>query len=337
MHSSVAAIRPRRGDELLASAQARERSIRRRVGIAWGLLVLNGMTYSGTLVHIPTASGKVIQQGALQVALLLALTVNRRVIVRPNVFLCLVSLLVIETLISSLPDHQLGEFYRTFRLAEFVAALWLLTPWWGRRDLLLVRCHLASLWVVLGSVGLGLLVAPGKALVRGRLFGVLWSIQPAQVAHYAAVALGIVVILWLCGQVSGRAAMIGTVAAAAILILTNARTALVGLVVGVLVAGLSLIATNTKVRKFFAAAAAVAVIAITTLSGFFSTWLARGEDTQQLHDLSGRTLTGALFSLTHVTSFRRSSASARRAFRSTGSQSTATGSPPTRSRASSEW
>ena len=40
-------------------------------------------------------------KGALPLALLVALTVNRRIVVRPNVFLCLVSLLVrIERLLS---------------------------------------------------------------------------------------------------------------------------------------------------------------------------------------------------------------------------------------------
>ena len=250
MYSSMTALRLRRGAGLLAPARARERSVRLRVGITWGLLVLNGLTYYGSLVHIPTAAGRVVQQGALQVALLVALTVNRRVTVRPNVFLCLASLLVIGAVISSLPTIHLGSFYRVFRLAEFVAVLWLLTPWWGRRDLLLVRCHLASLYVVLGTVVLGLLVAPGRALsagyvgtnpagsnpTAGRLTGVLWYIAPTQVAHYAAVALGMVVILWLCGQTGGRAAMIAAVAAAAILYLTHTRTALVGLVVGILAA-----------------------------------------------------------------------------------------------------
>jgi hypothetical protein len=303
MYSSMAALRPRRGAELLASAQARERSIRRRVGITWGLLVLNGLTYSGSLVHIPTAAGRLVQQGALQVALLVALAVNRRVIVRPNVFLCLLSLLVIGAVISSLPSIHLGSFYRVFRLAEFVATLWLLTPWWGRRDLLLVRCHLASLWVILGTVVLGLLAAPGRAIgggsggenpagangTAGRLRGVLWYIAPTQVAHYAAVALGLVVILWLCRRIGGRAATIAAVPAAAILILTHTRTALVGWVVGILVASLSLIAANTKVRKFFTAAAAVPAIAIVMLSGTISTWLTRGEGTQQLSSFTGRT------------------------------------------------
>lgn len=305
MYSSMTALRLRRGAGLLAPARARERSVRLRVGITWGLLVLNGLTYYGSLVHIPTAAGRVVQQGALQVALLVALTVNRRVTVRPNVFLCLASLLVIGAVISSLPTIHLGSFYRVFRLAEFVAVLWLLTPWWGRRDLLLVRCHLASLYVVLGTVVLGLLVAPGRAIPAGnvgtnpagsdptaRLTGVLWYIAPTQVAHYAAVALGMVVILWLCGQTGGRTAMIAAVAAAAILILTHTRTALVGLVVGILAAGLSLITAETKVSKlvkFFAVATVVPAIAIITLSGAISTWLTRSEGTQQLFSFTGRT------------------------------------------------
>ena len=41
MNSSIAASRFRREAALLGPAQARDRWVRRRVGIAWGLLVLN--------------------------------------------------------------------------------------------------------------------------------------------------------------------------------------------------------------------------------------------------------------------------------------------------------
>ena len=175
---SVVAFHTRRKAPVLGPAEARERSIRRRVALVWGLLVLNVLTYTGSLLPVPGAVGKAITQGALPLALLVALTVNRRVIVRPNVFLCLVSLLVVEAIVTALQPQYFGTVYRTFRLAEFVAVLWLLTPWWGRRDLLLVRCHLASLAVVLGSVVLGLLVAPGHAMAEGRLSGVIWPIPP---------------------------------------------------------------------------------------------------------------------------------------------------------------
>jgi hypothetical protein len=274
---------------MLEPAEARERSIRRRVGLVWGLLVLNVLTYFGSLIPVPHAAGKAITQVALPAALLVALTVNRRVIVRPNVFLCLVGLLVIEAILTSLQPQYLGTVYRTVRLAEFVAVLWLLTPWWGRRDLLLVRCHLASLWVILGSVLLGLLVAPGHAMAGGRLSGVLWAIPPPQVAHYAAVTLGLVVVLWFGGQVRGWGTLLVVVAAVTLLLLTHTRTALVAVVTGILVAGLSLIVAKARVRKFFAAAGVVVSIAIIMLSSVITTWLARGQGTQQLTDLTGRT------------------------------------------------
>ena len=86
-----------------------------------------------------------------------------------------------------------------------MATLWLLSPWFDRRDLLLARCHLKALGVVLGSVLLGLMVSPGRALDQGRLSGELWPITPVQVADFAAVALGMLVVLWFCGKARGMA------------------------------------------------------------------------------------------------------------------------------------
>lgn len=273
----------------MQTTQEREHSIRRRVGIAWGLLFLNALGYTGSLVHIPSIAGKAVTQGALPLALLVLLTVNRRGVVRPNVFLCLVTLLVIEAVLTATQPQYLGTIYRTFRLAEFVAALWLLTPWWGRRDMLLVRCHLTVLSVILSSVLLGLLVAPGQATAQGRLGGILWFIPPTQVAHYAAVMTGLMVVLWLCGHVSGRVTVLVIVLAGTILVMTHTRTALVGMIAGILIAGLSLIVAKARVRKLFAVGGIVAAVVIMTLSGFITTWLARGEGSQELTNLTGRT------------------------------------------------
>jgi hypothetical protein len=286
--SSVAALRPGRGVPLPA-AEARDLSVRRRVGIVWGLLVLNVMGYTGALVHIPGAVGKGITQGALPVALLVALTINRKIVVRPNVFLCLVLLLAAEAVVTALRPHAFGQVYRTFRMVEFVAALWLLTPWWGRRDLLLVRCHLKALAVVLGSVLLGVLIAPTKAIGTGRLIGVLWAVPATQVAHYSAVIFGVTAVLWFCGQLRTRVTLVIVSVSGIILILTHTRTALVAMVAGLLIAGLSLIAAKARVRKLFAASGAVAAIAIMTLSGFLASWLSRGQGGSQLTHLTGRT------------------------------------------------
>jgi hypothetical protein len=291
MTASAAVLRLRRALPPAAAAQDRERWARRRIGIAWGLLFLNTLTFYPGLafVHIPSIVGKGITQGSLVAAFLVALAVNRRRIVRPNVFLCLVGLLVVEALITSLQPQHFGTVYRTFRLTGFVATLWLLTPWWGRRDLLLVRCHLTVLLTLLGSVLLGLIVAPGHALLGGRLTGAVWPIPPTEVAHYAAVTIGLVVVLWLCGHLRGRVTLLVVVVAVAILLLTHTRTALIAAVAGILVAGLSLIVAKARVRKLFAVASVVAVIGILTLSGVVTTWLARGEGTQQLTKLTGRT------------------------------------------------
>jgi hypothetical protein len=286
--TSVAALRPGRGVPL-PEAEARERSVRRRVGLVWGLLVLNVVGYTGALVHVPGALGKGITQGALPVAILVALTINRRIVVRPNLFLCLVLLLGTEAIVTALQPQAFGTVYRTFRMVEFVAALWLLTPWWGRRDLLLVRCHLKALAVVLGSVLLGVLIAPSKAIGTGRLIGVLWAVPATQVAHYAAIILGVTAVLWFCGQLPSRITLIIVAASGVILILTHTRTALVAMIAGLLVAGLSLIAAKARVRKLFAVAGAVTAIAIMTLSGFLASWLSRGQGSSQLTHLTGRT------------------------------------------------
>jgi hypothetical protein len=289
MSSSVAAFQSRRRVPSLTRAQVRERSVRRRIAITWGLLVLNALTYYGSVLHIPSVVGKLITQGALAVALLVALTINRRLVVRPNVFLCLVSLLVIEALVTTLQPQHLGTVYRFVRLGEFAAVLWLLSPWWSRRDLLLVRCHLVSLSVALGTVILGLVLLPGHALSGGRLGGVLWGIPATEVAHYAAVTAGLMVVLWLGGMLSGRVALVVAIAGIAIIVLSHTRTALVAMAAGLLVAGLSLIVVKSRARRFFAGAGVVVSVGIMTAAGLVTNWLARGQNTAELASLTGRT------------------------------------------------
>jgi hypothetical protein len=264
--------------------------VKRRLGLVWGLLVLNVLTYTAGqgVIPLPSVAGKAITQGSLVIAFLVALTINRRLIVRPNVFLCLVSLLAVGAVIACLQPVHLSTYYRTFRLVEFVATLWLLTPWWGRRDLLLARYHLAAMSVVLGSVVLGAFMAPGQAL-SGRLGGVIWPIPTTQVAHYAGVTLGMVVVLWFCGRRHGRMTLVVVVVTGTILILTHTRTALVATVAGLLVSGLSLVVAKARVRRVFAVAGALVAIAIITVSGLITNWLARGQGDQELTNLTGRT------------------------------------------------
>jgi hypothetical protein len=294
MTYSRVAFRPGDGVALLTQAQAAERSERSvqvRVGLAWGLLFFNTLTFfpHTSFLPIPGIVGKGVAQATLPAALLVALTINRKAVVRPNVFLCLVSLLVLGTILTAVSPQTFGTLFRTARMTGWVAGLWLLTPWWGRRDLLLVRCYLVALWVALGSVLVGLFVSPGHALANGRLTGAVWPIPPTQVAHYAAVAIGLIVVLWFCGYMRGRITIIAVAVGGFVLVLTHTRTALAALIASLLVAGLSLIVAKARVRKLFAAGGAIAAIAIMSSSAAIATWLARGQSAQGLDNLTGRT------------------------------------------------
>ena len=301
MSSLAAALRPRRGVPWARSALTPERSVRRGIYLAWSLLIVNVLTFYPTTwnglplaVPIPSKIGKIITQGSLLAALLVALMVNRRRLIRPNVYLCLVSLLVVDAVLAALQaQHLAGTSYRTFRLAVFVITLWLLTPWWGRRDMLLVRCHMTFIAGILGTVLVGFFVSPSKAMDQGRLAGVVWPIPPTEVAHFAAIILGLMVVLWLGSRVSGRVALLTAVVMGAILLLTHTRTALIAMMAGLLVASLSLFTIKARVRKLLAAAAVVVVLGAMTLSGVVTAWLSRGENSQQLTSFTGRTVVWA--------------------------------------------
>jgi hypothetical protein len=272
--------------------EVRERSIQRRLMIAYWLLCFNTLTFfpGYSVVPIPGKVGKGVAQLALPIALLILLTINPKLKFRPNVYLCIVGLLIVDASVTALAAPHLGAIFRTSRLAEFVAALWLTTPWWGRRDMLLFRYHLGFLYALIGSVFVGLLISPGHAFAYGgRLTGDLWPMLPTGIAQWAAVAAGLTVLLWLGRQLSGRLALIGVTFALAALLLTHTRTALVAGVAGLLVAGLSLFAANARVRKFFGAVAVAVSVAVATLAGVIIAWLSRGEGTAGLTTLTGRT------------------------------------------------
>ena len=271
--------------------------MRRRLGWIWGLLVLNVMPYSArsTLVPIPTSAGKALTQGALVVALVLAVSINRRGLLRPNLFLFLMTLLCVTTTMVSLRGYFsfIGSDYRCVRLLLMVAILWLLTPWWGRRDLLLLQFHRRMMLVVLLTVIAGIALSPAAAFAQaggGRLGGTIWPIPPTQVAHYAAVLVGTTIVGWFSGLLRGKRAVAIVSLGVVTLLLTHTRTALIAMLFGVLLAALSLFFSRKRVRKAAGITVAIVVVAGLTLSPFLKTWFNRGE-TGQLDQLSGRAAT----------------------------------------------
>jgi O-Antigen ligase len=272
-------------------------AVRRRIGWIWGLLFLNVLPYASksSLVPVPTSIGKVLVQGALPLALVLALSINRKALVRPNLFLMLMTILCATTTMMSIRGYfSWGSDFRAARLIVMVVVLWLLTPWWGSRDLLLLRCHHRALCVVLAIVAVGAVLTPGAAFSQaggGRLGGSVWPIPPTQVAHYAAVLAGITIVLWFAGVVAPRTAAVVAGLAVVMLFLTHTRTALVGFLVALLVAGLSLFFSRQRVRKAFAVTVVIAALMALSFAPFLSSWFDRGQSGGQITALTGRTAT----------------------------------------------
>jgi O-antigen ligase len=271
----------------------RIRGVPRRMLAVWGALFFNVLAFSGnpTVVPIPRPIGQLLTQGALMLAVVLALTVNRRVVVRSNLILVLLTMLSVVALMSSIHSEFLfGSTFRACRLAGFVLVLWLLTPWWGRQEMLLLRCHRRCLWIILGTVVAGAAISPGLAFAfEGRLSGVLWPIPPTQVAHYAAVLLGSSAVLWMCRVITGRHMLVSLALSGAVLVGTHTRTALIALVAGLVVAGASLFLGHARVRHTSALGAVIAVGVATVFAPGITKWALRGQTTQEAGQLTGRT------------------------------------------------
>lgn len=260
----------------------------------WAALFVNVLTfttYPASVLPIPPRLGQVITQGSLGLALLLALAANRRGLLRSSLFLVLLTMLgVVALTVSIHNEFVLGSTYRAGRNLVFIAVLWLLTPWWGRWDMILLRCHRRILWMVLGTVVVGALVTPGAAFAfEGRLSGVLWPIPPTQVAHYAAVVFGTSAVLWMCRVISGRHATLGLAVSGTILVLTHTRTALIATAVALVLAGASLFLGHVRVRRVSAFGAVGGILLVTLFASELTKWGLRGQSIQDAQQLTGRT------------------------------------------------
>jgi hypothetical protein len=261
--------------------------------LVWAAVFLNLLTFTAlpTLIPIPSIIGQLITQGSLLAALALALLANPRGVIRPSLVLVLLtSMYLVAVMVAPHNEFMLGSMFRACRMVAFVVVLWLLTPWWGRSDIILLRAHLLCLRVVLVSVLLGAVFAHGAAFsYGGRLSGAIWPIPPTQVAHYAAVLLGCTVVLWFCGAMGGRSTLVTFLAASFVVAETHTRTALVALIAGLLVAGASLFVGHARVRRASATVGFVAVLAATFLGPVLVKWALRGQTTQEAGQLTGRT------------------------------------------------
>lgn len=262
------------------------------VGLVWGLLLVNTLGYTAVdlIIPLPRPIAQMIAMGALVAAFGLALLVNPRVRVRPSAYLLLLSLLVVVSVASSIRlESGFGSLVRCARLTLFVATLWLVSGWW-RGDLRFARYHLLALGAVLLTVLAGLVISPGSAFSGpdGRLAGAIWPIPSTHVGQYAAVATGLAVVLWLTRKIDGRSTALVVVPAVVLLLLSHTRTALLGLVAALLLSSLTLASTNARARRTLAAAIGFGTVVALVFGQVVMKWLQRGQDAEQLTNLTGR-------------------------------------------------
>ncbi|WP_328972437.1 O-antigen ligase domain-containing protein [Streptomyces sp. NBC_00239] len=263
------------------------------VGIVWGLLILNTLGSAGaqTVVPLPRSLIQMVTMGSLVAAFALALALNLRLRIRASAFLFLLTLLLVPSVISSVNlESGFGALFRCTRLALFVGTLWLLSRWWDGSPRF-VRHHIRLYFAVLASVAAGLLISPGAAmpeLYGGRLVGALWPLTPPQIGQYAAVIIGLTVLLVLGRRTDGRSAAVVVVPALVLLALTHTRTATLGLLVGLVLAIGSLVATSSAARRFFAWAVLCATVAAVGFNSALQAWFLRGQSQENFSNLTGR-------------------------------------------------
>ncbi|GGR62766.1 O-antigen ligase domain-containing protein [Streptomyces roseolus] len=265
----------------------------RAAGAAWALLALNTLGSAGakTVVVIPRSLIQMVTMGALVVAFALALAVNRPLRVRPSAFVFLLTLLLVPSVIAGLHlEVGFGALFRCARLALFVATLWLLTRWWNG-GLGFVRLHVRMYFAVLCLVAAGLAVAPGTALPEyygGRLVGALWPLTPPQIGQYAAVVIGLTVLLLLGRRTTLAGAAVVVVPALVLLAMTHTRTATLGLLIGLVLAVGSLFLTSAAARRVFAWAVLCATVAAVVFGSALRAWFLRGQSQENFANLTGR-------------------------------------------------
>ncbi|MFJ1604974.1 O-antigen ligase domain-containing protein [Streptomyces sp. NPDC088253] len=263
------------------------------VGTVWGLLVLNTLGSAGakTIIPLPRSLIQMVTMGALVAAFALALAVNLRLRIRASAFLFLLTLLLVESVISSVHlESGFGALFRCFRLALFVGTLWLLSRWWDGGPTF-VRHHIRMYLAVLGTVAAGLVASPGAALpdlYGGRLVGALWPLTPPQIGQYAAVIIGLTVLLLLGRRTDRTSAAVVIVPSLVLLALTHTRTATLGLLIGLALAIGSLILTSAAARRFFTWAVVIGAVAAVGFASALQTWFLRGQSQENFSSLTGR-------------------------------------------------
>jgi hypothetical protein len=116
----------------------------------------------------------------------------------------------------------------------------------------------------------------------------LWPLTPPQIGQYAAVIIGLTVLLVLGRRTDRAGAAVVIVPALVLLALTHTRTATVGLLIGLALAITSLVLTSAAARRFFAWAVLCATVAAVAFSSALQAWFLRGQSQENFSNFTGR-------------------------------------------------
>ena len=269
--------------------------LHRRAAAAWALLLFNVMPYARTLsiLPIPNSVGKALGQTALPLALLMALSVNRKLKFRPSVFLCLASLLALEACVTALAaQYPKGTAFRTVRLIDFVVSAVASLSLLGTRE-----------------AGNGAGPFSYERVVRRRLLCNCWTCyfawegekrRQAERYHLVQPVYSGGTLrggsTWYCDHSLVRPSdsrQVRNCNNHDIVHRSDPHAHENGAARGPnrtpCSPALSMMPTSARVRKTFAIAAVVTLAVYVTAASAIASWLARGQGTQQLSNLTGRT------------------------------------------------
>jgi len=257
----------------------------------WALLFISSLPWSGggRFVFVPKRVEQLFIAMCLALAVALALFLNRRLQIRPTASLLAYFLLPVVAVIPIIGGRTgLGSAFRTGRFILALLCVLLTSPVWRADPWLLLRTHLKVMLWSLGSVLVTLLIGKGYN-GEGRLWGVEPAFTPPAVGQYSAILAGIAILLVLTKSIRTARGVRWIALGVAFLLLSQTRTAMVGMVVGLVFAILSLVGSSARSRKVVVIVLLSLPLALAVVGPLATTWFQRGQDQSQLTTLTGRT------------------------------------------------
>ncbi len=260
---------------------------------AWVLVFLAGLAWfideEGFLVVLP---GRTEQIGAfvlVGVASWLALRSNPRLTVGRTWFLVLLATLPTLALVGPLSGMSgIGAVIRSVRF--FLAlGIFALISWLWRTDAFdLVRSHLRLMRAMIAAAMISLALGLGFNS-EGRLIAQIPALVPPQVGQFAAVGTGLAIIAAITKMPGARHNLAWITLGVIALLMSQTRTAMLALLVGLAIAVLSLITHFERARTIVLGLVLVSLPVYVLASGAAQTWFERGQSDDNLDTLTGRT------------------------------------------------